>query len=127
MRYKYGTMEGLLQIAAQLTKATTMAHRSLRLVFDSQEALSDEQIARLVSLHDKVGHLCFLPEERKIGTLDVLALPPLQFEKDEKSQSQRLRGVLYILWQQKGEEGAFIDFYQRSMEKIIDSVKERLT
>lgn len=119
--------EQLLQIAAQLSKATTMAHRSLRLVFDSQEQLTDEQIARLVALHDKVGHLCFLPEERKIDTLDVLALPPLQFDKDEKSQSQRLRGALYVLWEQKGKEGSFIDFYQRAMEKIIDQVKERLT
>ena len=119
--------EIVFQVQGQVQKVSTMSHRSLRIVVDTQENLKDEELARLASLHEKAGWWVFLPEERRIDTLDVAALPQIEYEKDEKSPSVRLRNCLYILWEQKGKDGAFIDFYQRSMEKIIDSIKERLT
>lgn len=119
--------ELVFQVPAQVQKVSTMSHRSLRIVVDTQENLTDEEMARLASLHEKTGWWCFLPEERRIDTLDVAALPEMTYEKDEKSPAQRLRGVLYVKWEQDGKNGAFIDYYQRTMEKIIDSVKEKLT
>lgn len=117
----------LLQIPAELSKATTMAHRSLRIVFDSQENLSDEQMAKIMALHDKTGWLCFLPEERPIDALDVVALPKLEWDKDEKSPAKRQQNALFIWWEQlKKPTPTFREFYERYMEKEIASIKEKL-
>ena len=43
-----------------------------------------------------------------------------------KSPSQRLRNVLYVLWQQSGSKGNYDVYYITQMERIIDSVKARL-
>ena len=117
----------LLQVPAEITKVTTMSHRSLRLVADTQENLTDEMMAKIMAYHGKLGWWCFLPEERKIDSLDVLNIPQLEYEKGEKSPAQRLRGVLYVLWEQKKPTDTFIQFYEQSLEKIINQIKDKLT
>ena len=49
-------------------------------------------------------------------------------ETDDKSPSQRLRAVLYVLWEQQWKErfSTFALFYAHYMEKIIDQIKEKL-
>jgi len=45
----------------------------------------------------------------------------------EKTQSQRLRAALYILWeQQKKNDIEFEEFYKIQMERFIQAVKDRL-
>lgn len=116
----------LLQVPAELSKATTMAHRSLRIVFDSQENLTDEQMAKIMALHSKIGWLAFLPEDRKIDALDIVSLPQITWEKDEKSPGQRLRAALFIYWQQNKHTKTFSTFYEQQMEKYINNIKEKL-
>ena len=43
-----------------------------------------------------------------------------------KSQSQRLRSVLFVLWKQEGEEGEFKKFYKQKTEEIIQHFKNKL-
>ena len=43
-----------------------------------------------------------------------------------KTQAQRLRAVLFVLWKQRGEKGSAEDFYRSYMEKIIDQIKAKL-
>lgn len=44
-----------------------------------------------------------------------------------KTQSQRLRAALYILWeQQRADKMEFEEFYTKQMEHIIEAVKARL-
>lgn len=118
----------LLQLPAEITKVTTMSHRSLRVVADTQENLTDEQMAKVMAYHGKLGWFCFLPEERKIDTLDVLNTPPMEWDKDNgKTPGQRLRGVLYVMWEQKKSTDTFAQFYEQSMERIINQLKEKLT
>jgi hypothetical protein len=44
----------------------------------------------------------------------------------EKSPSQRLRDVLYVLWEHRGSKGDFEQFYIASIEKVINRIKEEL-
>lgn len=52
----------------------------------------------------------------------------LKINKDieTKSQSERIRSVLYILWKQSKVETTFDDFYKSETEKIIDEIKSKL-
>lgn len=44
----------------------------------------------------------------------------------EKSPSQRLRAVLFVLWEQRGSKGEFEEFYKESIERVIKRIKEEL-
>lgn len=117
----------LLQIPSELHKVVSMNNRSLRIIFDSQENLTDELMTGVMNKLGKTGWMCFLAEERKIDILDVVGLPELKLEKDEKSPSQRLRSALFVYWQQKKPTEDFEQFYFSQMGKFIDHVKEKLT
>jgi hypothetical protein len=105
-----------------------MAHKSIRIVADSQENLSDEQMAKVMGYHGKIGWWCFLPEERPIDVLDVINTPPIQWEEEgTKSPAQRMRGVIFRLWEQGGKVGDFNEVYKARMEKLIELLKEKLT
>ena len=46
---------------------------------------------------------------------------------NEKSLSERLRGVLYVLYTQEHNEGEdFTDFYRKKMNALIERLKERI-
>ena len=47
-------------------------------------------------------------------------------EVSTKSQSQRLRAVIFIYWKQLGEKETFEEFYRVTTEKLIDFVKGKL-
>lgn len=69
--------------------------------------------------------LCNAILEPQIGSTGVLAIK----EKigDGKSPSQRLRSVLFILWEQKGRPQAdFEIFYRMKMEDLINVIKNML-
>ena len=47
-------------------------------------------------------------------------------EINQKTPSQRLRAVMFLLWRQSGNTDDFENFYRNSMEKIIDALKAKL-
>jgi len=118
--------EELFTFPAQISKVSSMSRRSMRLVVDSQEGCSDAQLARAMSIVEKVGHFTFSVEP--IQPESILSLPPLVWDKDEKSPSQRLRAVLWVRWEQAGKPMESFEVYYRSIyEKLIDQFKEKLT
>ena|SRR5690606_19939706 len=111
-----------ITIGSTISKITTMADRSLRLQVDTQE-LSSEEMAQIFPLYGKYGYFGFAEH---IDNVDIKDLPPVVVDKDEKSPSQRLRGVLYVLWEQTGKKGTFEVFYRIKMEEIINHFKDKL-
>jgi hypothetical protein len=45
---------------------------------------------------------------------------------DQKTQSQRIRGVLYLLWKQEAIEKDFNIFYREKTERYIEFLKSKL-
>ncbi len=117
----------LFSIPATITSIKSMSGRALRIVADSQEALTDEEMASVMKLLEAFGHWMFLAGDRQIDTADVLNLPPLKTrEEDEKSPATRLRAVLFRLYEQSGKDGDFEQFYYSKMNKFIEAVKDKL-
>lgn len=50
----------------------------------------------------------------------------IKSELETKTQSSRLRAVLFVAWKQGGEKGVFADFYRQKMEAFINDVKSNL-
>ena len=45
---------------------------------------------------------------------------------DQKSPSQRMRAVLFILFKQNSEDMDFPTYYQKHMEKLINYLKDKI-
>jgi hypothetical protein len=96
---------------ALITKVSTRKDGSLQIVIETME-LSPEQMAEL-----------FMNVNKEVMQIDVP-----DDSSDSKSKSQRLRNVLYVLWEQTGKDKfeTFALFYAHQMEKITDFYKDKL-
>tara|TARA_R100000781_G_C4060818_1_gene120937 strand:- start:507 stop:872 length:366 start_codon:yes stop_codon:yes gene_type:complete len=100
--------------------------RTASITFITQEITSQE-IMNIDASLDQFGILYFRGEEKmnpdEIEELDNI---DLDLYDEPKSQSQRLRNVLYILWKQQGEKGDYKKFYKQKTEEIIQHFKNKL-
>jgi hypothetical protein len=115
-------MSQAVQLPVLLDKITTLKDGSFKVVFETRE-LSANDGSILLSLRNNEGWLTFSANQQTTHTIPEDPLPEF---KNEKSQSQRLRAVLYRLWEQQGKADDFELFYRVRMERIINSVKEKL-
>ena len=113
----------ILKVPATINKVTTMADGSLRLFVDTQEIHPSDK-AELMSLHQQLGVFVF--SLSNIAKEDLIQLPEVKSPGIGKTPSQRLRSVLYILWEQTQSKQDFETFYTTYMSKLIDQIKERL-
>lgn len=100
------------------------ADKSLTLSFDTRELGSDEALV-VLSLAGSEGYLLFAPNE--ISEKDIPTEPA---EVESKTQAQRIRSVLYILYKQETERakfvGSFDSFYKEKTEKYIEHLKGKI-
>ena len=95
--------------------------RSVKITLVTRE-FSPEESAVLFSLRGAEAYALFATEALKEEDVPE---DPLDMPKG-KSASQRLRAVLYILWQHRGSKGTFSEFYESKVESWIDKIKEML-
>ncbi len=116
----------VFQIAAHLINYRSKADRTLNVTFCTQE-LTPEQMANIHWALNKVGWLAFAPDPFTTMELQEIESLKVEFDDTEKPASQRLRAVLYKLWEQKNEGyEVFADYYKAKMEKIINHFKNKL-
>ena len=111
--------------AGQLDGYSRRKDRTVSLRFITQEKSSGE-IAEIDSLVDTFGILYFRGEETmnrdEVEELDAIEL---DLYDEPKSQSQRLRNVLFKLWNEN-PTGEFKEFYRHETERIIQHYKNKL-
>lgn len=94
---------------ATIAKISTLSDKCIRIQLDCRE-LPPEQMAELMTAYMK-GTEGFEITDTVDGG---------------KSQSQRLKNVLYRFWEQSKTDEDSSAFYSRTMEKIIEHYKEKL-
>lgn len=110
-----------VKVGASVHKVSTLVDGSVKAEFVTQE-LGDKDCAALMGLRKKVGWLIFAPQNTEI---EIPRESPVEF-KGDKTPSQRLRGVLYRLWEQGKQEMTSDEFYKVQMAKLIDHFKAKL-
>ena len=105
---------------------TRRKDRTVSLRFITQEKTSSE-VMNIDETLDQFGILYFRGEEN-MNTEEVEELDKIDLDiyDEPKSQSKRLRNVLFILWKQEGEKGDFKKFYKQKTEEIIQHFKNKL-
>ena len=118
-----------------IDKVSTLADGSLRVYVGTPE-LSNETMVSVFGLIKKPGFVLISANAINQDQIDAVEKATTNAEFSEKTPSQRMRGVLYKLWektQPKTMNGdgvmEYVDFdlfYKRQMNKIIDHFKTKL-
>jgi len=108
-----------------LDKISRRKDKSVSILFLTDLEQTSEQFMELDRQLDQRGVLYFKPKGL-LTTAEADELDAVDIELEGKTQSQRLRNVLYVLWQQTNNGEDFKTFYKDKTEKIIEQIKNKL-
>lgn len=116
----------MIIIPAQLDTIRTLKDRTLKVTFETQE-LNPQDLLGLMENVNAFGYLAFKKEpfgEKEKQMIDDLKS---EIEFAGKTSAQRLRAVLFRLWQTNPEGfDTSVKHYEHHMEKIINHYKSKL-
>lgn len=114
------------QLAAQLESYRSLKDRTIQLTFGTSE-ITPEKMADIHYALNKCGYLAFAPDALATAELEEIDKLKVEYTDTGKPPSQRLRAVLYRMWEQAPEGyKTFNDYYVSQMEKLIEHFKGRL-
>ena len=108
-----------------LDRISRRKDKSVTMVFVTDNEQTPEQLMELDKQLDQRGVLYFKPKGL-LTTAEADELDAVDIELEGKTQSQRLRNVLFILHQQSESKDDFKTFYKEKTEKIIQQIKDKL-
>jgi hypothetical protein len=111
----------IIQTPAILKNHRSLADRSIMLNFLTQDvSLYGESISALLASIGEYGYLAFKTGEEKVldGEIDFKVVKPIR----GGSPSKDLRSAIFILWEKRGSEGEFDNFYAGIIEKFRQQV-----
>lgn len=119
-------MEKFVLLPAILEGYRSLKDRTLKITIETNEP-TPEQLTQIALSNQKFGYFAFKVGEKEGNMQKAMEDIPQTDLEFGKTKSQRLRGVLYRLWEQnkKGYE-VFDDFYNYYMEKIINHYKNHI-
>lgn len=116
-------MKGQL-IAAIVENITTRKDRSLKVVFGTQE-VSPSEAGQLFQFMNQLVTLYVCPAA--IDNRELEQVDKIEPELNSKSQSKRIRDVLYLLHQQNNEGfKSFDTYYKAKTELYIEHLKSKI-
>ena len=114
----------MIIIPTIIDKVTTLKDGSLKITLETSE-LPNEMMSQLFSLNNKQVYTAFKDTELKPDELDIKEMP-LEFKNSKKSQSQRLKSVLFVYWQKHKPTQDFDTFYKRKTDEFINLIKDKI-
>lgn len=110
----------------EISQISTRKDRTVKIVLESALELTDPlELSALFGL--KANQVTVAIKEGGFRDKDIDAIPEPEQDVGQKPPGVRLRGSLYRLWEQQGKHGDFELYYKTAMERIINTVKEKLT
>jgi len=113
-----------IQVQAQIGRVYQRVDGSIGFSVVTQDISPEEQLV-IMKQAGKMGWLLWREDEKPWGDSEV---PKENTKLESKSASQRLRSVIFVLWNQKYSDKYpnFEEFKDRQMEGIIEQYKEKL-
>ncbi len=115
----------LVQIPMQTIRGTQLADGGWKYLVYTPELLP-EQVAGMAEISNKPGWFVCKPNEQLIET--DIPKDDAPVESDQRTPSQRLRGVVYRVWetQTNQTEDFNTQYWPRICEQLITKYKEKL-
>lgn len=89
------------------------------------QELTTDDICRLHDMQGVFGFM-FFKKESPITEAEAKELEKVQMELTGKTNPQRFRNVLHVLWSQGEKDITFEEFYAREWAKILNHYKSKL-
>lgn len=110
--------------ASTIEKIETRSDGTLKVISGTAKEMSAEEMTALFTFKGKENWTLH-------SSADDLTEADVPDEKPDtmtgrKTQAQRLRGVVYRIWEHEGCKGNSEDHYKRVMESVINQLKEKL-
>jgi hypothetical protein len=116
-------MNGII-LPAYIENITTRKDKTVKITIGSQE-LSQGKAGELFTLLNNLAVVYISPKE--IDQKEIDQVDKLDPEMKGKTQSERIRGVLYILFTQDHEgHKDFDSFYKNKTEMYIEHLKSKI-
>ena len=123
---KLSTDKMPFQIPGCISKITSMSRGIMRIQFDTQENISGDAMKRLFDMLEQLGWMTI--NVRQIEAQEIVDLPPLRPMDTKKTPAQRLRSVLYRIWENDNNQfDVFDNYYIYVMERLIEHYKKQLS
>lgn len=127
--YIFTKMKKTVIFEGGVNKVSTLADGTLSINIHTQE-LPDETMMRVFSLRKCPGMVLISSDDISKAEQEEVEKFTTDFEVGKtKTASQRLRAVLYRVWEQEGQPRGYTDFpvfYESQMERIINKYKSTL-
>ena len=116
-----------IAIHSTIESVQTRKDKTLKITIGSQE-LDGKQMAELMSLNQTLA-ICYI-SEKSISNEEKQAIDNVTVEAPKdfgKSPSQRMRNVMYKVWETTptGVDN-FDNYYDQQMERVIEHYKEKI-
>ncbi len=116
----------MIIIGCQFDGLRTLADKTLKITFETGE-LNPQDLLGLMENINQFGYLAFKKEPFTEKEKEMLDNIKSDFTFKGKSSSQRLRSVLYLMWQQNNEGfDSSVKHYEHHMEIILNQYKSNL-
>jgi len=117
-------MNGIL-LPAIIENISTRRDGTIKVTIGTNE-VSQGKAGELFALNGKIAAVYISPKET-ISQKEMDQVNSIDPEVEKKTQSQRLRAVLFRLWEQAPEGfNDFESFYKNRTNAIIDQIKAKL-
>jgi hypothetical protein len=118
-------MNNGILLACYVESLTTRKDKSIKITLSTQE-LSEGNAGQIFGLQSKLAAVYISPKET-IPQRDIDQVDKVDVEMNGKTQSQRIRAVMFKLWEQ-GNEGhkEFEAYYRAKTEIIIEHLKSKI-
>lgn len=113
-------------ISAQIEGIQSRKDKTCKISLGTNE-LTPQNAALVFGLNQKFAFVALKPDEFKTDEKEIIENLQSGYEDSSKTPSQRLRGVLFVLWKQN-EQGYddFNDFYRHKVEAVIEHFKSKI-
>lgn len=116
-------MKGIL-ISAIIEGVSTRKDNTIRVVFGTQE-MTPNKAGELIGLSNKLSAIYISAQE--ISQTEIDQVDSVDPDLPGKTQSQRLRGVLFLLYEQTNDGFTTFDaYYKHHTEKVIEHFKQKI-
>lgn len=116
----------MILIPAQLENYRSLKDKSLKITFETNE-LNPQELLGIAENLQQFGYLAFKNEPFKSDEKQMIEDFETVYEDKKKTASQRLRAVLFLMWQRDNEGfDTSVRHYDHHLEKIINHFKSKL-
>lgn len=112
-------------LASTVESISTRQDGTIKIVLGTQE-IDSTQAASVFALRGKFCKVLLTDSNIQPLEESLIEETKIQDGKKIKTQSKRLRDVLFLLWKNRGNVGEFDHFYRSETERIIEHYKNKL-